>query len=318
MPGRKFSPASQYRYGFNGQEKSTEIKGEGNSYTAEFWEFDPRLGRRWNMDPIYKNSPYETFGNNPILLVDPKGADTTINGNRYKDLQEVVIKSKSKMTISKLEKKYPGMMNLAKDGLNSTIGGLYTGRNNTYKQEDPGKIDYLSEFQKQQIFKENAAKTTAILLREFQMGTGRETRYFNEFQHPIVNEIKWSIQANSALNAFAQDIKNGNIQNNKEYYYYGGSSPDKIPILASIKAHANQYMTTPSAFYRGGMRFYFTKTTSLIIVRAEDEFNIASMLPNSRSESDNIYREGHVRPFGQTKAVFQFYYTKKDGLDFSK
>jgi len=35
-----------YRYGFNGQEKSDEIKGEGNSYTALFWEYDPRIGRR--------------------------------------------------------------------------------------------------------------------------------------------------------------------------------------------------------------------------------------------------------------------------------
>lgn len=40
-----------YRYGFNGQERSDEVKGEGNSYTAEFWEYDPRIGRRWNLDP---------------------------------------------------------------------------------------------------------------------------------------------------------------------------------------------------------------------------------------------------------------------------
>ena len=44
-----------YRYGFNGQEKSDEIKGEGSSYTAEFWEYDPRIGRRWNIDPEEKS-----------------------------------------------------------------------------------------------------------------------------------------------------------------------------------------------------------------------------------------------------------------------
>jgi hypothetical protein len=37
-----------YRYGFNGQEKSDEIAGEGNHNTAEFWEYDTRTGRRWN------------------------------------------------------------------------------------------------------------------------------------------------------------------------------------------------------------------------------------------------------------------------------
>ena len=57
---------------------SNEIKGVGNSYTAEFWEYDPRLGRRWNVDPIvkYHESPYATFGNNPIINIDPNGADT--------------------------------------------------------------------------------------------------------------------------------------------------------------------------------------------------------------------------------------------------
>src|SRR5690606_18721571 len=41
-----------YKYGFNGQEKDNEVYGDGNSYTAEFWQYDPRLGRRWNVDPL--------------------------------------------------------------------------------------------------------------------------------------------------------------------------------------------------------------------------------------------------------------------------
>ena len=78
MPGRKYQAgAGLYRYGFNGQEKSDEIKGEGNSYTAEFWEYDPRIGRRWNIDPEEKKypnqSPYSAFDNSPIYKNDPKG-----------------------------------------------------------------------------------------------------------------------------------------------------------------------------------------------------------------------------------------------------
>jgi len=78
MPGRKFSSGSGYRYGFNGQERSTEIN--NNSYTAEFWQYDARLGRRWNIDPILKvgESPYSTFSNNPIWFSDYNGADTTL------------------------------------------------------------------------------------------------------------------------------------------------------------------------------------------------------------------------------------------------
>jgi hypothetical protein len=62
-------------YGFNGQEKSNEIKGEGNSYTAQFWEYDPRLVRRWNVDPKpnISFSPYNCFAGNPIWYNDTKG-----------------------------------------------------------------------------------------------------------------------------------------------------------------------------------------------------------------------------------------------------
>ena len=78
MPGRKYqASATSYRYGFGGQEKSNEIKGEGNSYTAEFWEYDPRAARRWNIDPLTNKfpwqSPYTAMDNNPILKTDLTG-----------------------------------------------------------------------------------------------------------------------------------------------------------------------------------------------------------------------------------------------------
>jgi hypothetical protein len=66
---------SGYRYGFNGQERSDELKGEGNSYTAEFWEYDPRIGRRWNLDPKpdVSVSVYATFSNSPVQFSDLLG-----------------------------------------------------------------------------------------------------------------------------------------------------------------------------------------------------------------------------------------------------
>ncbi|TVR37531.1 MAG: hypothetical protein EA392_12545 [Cryomorphaceae bacterium] len=74
MPGRSFN-SPDYRHGFNGQEKVDEIKGAGNHYTAEYWEYDPRIGRRWNTDPVVASweSPYAAFRNNPIFLDDPFG-----------------------------------------------------------------------------------------------------------------------------------------------------------------------------------------------------------------------------------------------------
>jgi RHS repeat-associated protein len=67
-----------YRRGFNGMEKDDEVSGEGNSYTAEFWQYSPVIARRWNRDPVLKKheSPYACFANNPIWFTDPNGADT--------------------------------------------------------------------------------------------------------------------------------------------------------------------------------------------------------------------------------------------------
>jgi RHS repeat-associated protein len=77
MPGRIYNNTSandsSYRYGFNGQEKSREI-GSG-LYNAEFWEYDSRIGRRWNTDPKPNDgvSFYACLGNNPIWNKDVFG-----------------------------------------------------------------------------------------------------------------------------------------------------------------------------------------------------------------------------------------------------
>jgi RHS repeat-associated protein len=81
MSGRGYTVTSGYRYGFNGQEKDDEVSGAGNSYGAEFWEYSPRLGRRWNIDPKVKVwlSSYSAFSNNPLIYVDPQGDDDFFN-----------------------------------------------------------------------------------------------------------------------------------------------------------------------------------------------------------------------------------------------
>ncbi len=82
----KSGPAVGYRFGFNGQEKETEITGSESHYSAEFWMYDSRLGRRWNVDPITYpwQSSYAAFNNNPIYFNDPLGLagepqTTTVN-----------------------------------------------------------------------------------------------------------------------------------------------------------------------------------------------------------------------------------------------
>lgn len=71
MPGRSYSSTS-YRFGMNGQEKDDEIAGNGNIYSALYWEYDSRSLRRWNMDPkpTVGISDYSCFGGNPIWFSD--------------------------------------------------------------------------------------------------------------------------------------------------------------------------------------------------------------------------------------------------------
>jgi RHS repeat-associated protein len=66
-----------YRRGFNGMEKDDEVKGSSNSYTTEFRQYDPRLGRFIIIDPLNKKfpmwTPYCISNNNTTRFVDPKG-----------------------------------------------------------------------------------------------------------------------------------------------------------------------------------------------------------------------------------------------------
>jgi len=96
MPDRQWysnDDSSAYSFGFGGQMKDDEVSGVGNSYTAEYWQYDARLGRRFNIDP--KPNPsisvYACFSNNPLWYIDPYG-DTirfpnihTVFGTRFQE-----------------------------------------------------------------------------------------------------------------------------------------------------------------------------------------------------------------------------------------
>ncbi len=83
------SSEDHYHYGYNGQMKDNEYAGVGNHYNAEFWEYDPRVARRWNQDPVYNPSisPYAVFDNSPILENDVLG-DAAEQTEHYNYQQE--------------------------------------------------------------------------------------------------------------------------------------------------------------------------------------------------------------------------------------
>ena len=82
---------SVYKFGYNGQRRDDDIAGAFKHNTALFWEYDPLLNRRWNIDPVdqISISNYAAFRNNPILFIDVLGntvklgqeeADVTLTG----------------------------------------------------------------------------------------------------------------------------------------------------------------------------------------------------------------------------------------------
>jgi RHS repeat-associated protein len=94
MPGRNHSVSDDYRYGFQGQEKDDEIKGEGNSINYKYRMHDPRLGRFFAVDPLASEYPHNSvyaFSENRLLDgVELEGLEFAAfyaDGTQTKDLE---------------------------------------------------------------------------------------------------------------------------------------------------------------------------------------------------------------------------------------
>ncbi|TGV01073.1 3-coathanger stack domain-containing protein [Flavivirga rizhaonensis] len=98
LPNRHGSSDS-YRYGFQGQEKDDEIKGEGNSLNYKFRMHDPRVGRFFAVDPLSPKypsiSPYSFSENNVMMSVELEGLekrvviDNTLGNPKSTDIHDV-------------------------------------------------------------------------------------------------------------------------------------------------------------------------------------------------------------------------------------
>ena len=169
MSGRNES-ADDYRYGFNGMEKDDEVSGSNNSYSAPYWQYDPRVGRRWNRDPVdhVNYSSYLAYSNNPILRIDPLGADDyfDMEGNFLyhtdTEVDEIRIVKFNSQQISEVMASNPDgykeVFHASSDRIQDIpipIGGEYEGitvADNQYSQI-MGKISehYMTEEQKKNI-----------------------------------------------------------------------------------------------------------------------------------------------------------------------
>jgi hypothetical protein len=83
MSERTWTAASGYRYGFSGMEIEDQIYAGKSCSSAQFWHFDSRVCRRWDVDKQSKvsESKYSALGANPISNVDPLGNDWYKSGD---------------------------------------------------------------------------------------------------------------------------------------------------------------------------------------------------------------------------------------------
>ncbi|RXR21253.1 hypothetical protein EQG63_04760 [Flavobacterium amnicola] len=112
MPNRHGS-STAYRYGFQGQEKDDELKGEGNSLNYTFRMHDPRVGRFFTTDPLTADypwySPYQFAGNKVVQFVELEGLEEGIKLTGI-DLSTVDLKNDKSVEAGILR----GAMNLVK------------------------------------------------------------------------------------------------------------------------------------------------------------------------------------------------------------
>ena len=78
---------ADFRYGFQGQERDDEVKGEGNSVNYKFRMHDPRIGRFFCTDPLEAkypyNSPYAFSENCVIACVELEGLEMYFSAGGY-------------------------------------------------------------------------------------------------------------------------------------------------------------------------------------------------------------------------------------------
>ncbi len=69
-----------YRYGFQGQERDDEIKGPGKSVNYKYRMHNPRLGRFFAVDPLFRSYPWNStyaFSENKVIhMVELEGLES--------------------------------------------------------------------------------------------------------------------------------------------------------------------------------------------------------------------------------------------------
>ena len=104
----KHGTSRDYRFGFQGQEMDNELKGDGNSLNYEYRMHDPRVGRFFARDPMFRsypwNSPYAFSENRVIDGIELEGLEV---GRMIPPMGMFYFMNNGAKAIKKVEKEYP-------------------------------------------------------------------------------------------------------------------------------------------------------------------------------------------------------------------
>jgi RHS repeat-associated protein len=183
MVGSRSWDISNYRYGYQGSEMDNEVKGEGNHYTTEFRQLDPRLGRWFSVDPLAAQfpwqSPYNSMDSNPIDRTDRLGLSTTGGGKKGKKNKGVKGKNrqrkrkKEKETYSS-DREYKYTQKTEKGPTNASqwsvenekyeqINSVYLEQVNIVLTDDNESVDEVSNNLARKILSEEAKEVNTFL-----------------------------------------------------------------------------------------------------------------------------------------------------------
>jgi RHS repeat-associated protein len=181
---------AEYRHGFNGQERDDEVNGTPNTYTATFWEYDGRTGRRWNLDPkpITSISHYATFALNPMMYTDPQGDKLVTDG-----------KTTSKDDLKLLAGKYADA--LAFSTTNNTVSLDFEKLKGNFKDKQ-GNFDQAAF----DAFKNSALQDKGVSLLNDIIGSPKNYLYTSSYAQMAFNP-----QTRNFANNFLKGPKNERI-----------------------------------------------------------------------------------------------------------
>jgi hypothetical protein len=173
------------------------VAGVGIIMTAEFWEYDTRLGRRWNCDPKpdASISSYSCFRNNPIWFSDPMG-DTV----KYSGLKEIVQVGLSRIFSSSFREKF----NTLKKSTN-TYTFKNIGKGSGTQGENLGRIEQDGDKKNHFNIKYTLKNANWFKSGKNQFGLSKKHALFEETYHA------WDFETGLSGLSVVSDSRFGNV-----------------------------------------------------------------------------------------------------------